>query len=71
MAFSLTVFVLGFTVTFAAMIYVWSATDRKLRFESLPTDYEVIHSFCLGNVDDDEATDAGSDSLVGGSGVSQ
>jgi len=43
--------------TSSGMIYVWDAATFVLLFESLPTDYEEVHCFTLGNVDDDEATE--------------
>lgn len=41
--------------TSAAMVYVWNAEDFRLSYESLTSDFEKIHSFTSGNVDDDEA----------------
>jgi hypothetical protein len=39
--------------TNAAMIYVWDAEDFNPLYESLSTDFEKVHAFTVGNVDDD------------------
>ncbi len=39
--------------TSSAMIYVWSAHDLKLRYETLPNDFTQITCLTAANVDDD------------------
>ncbi len=38
----------------SAIVYVWSSTDRELRYETLQNEFQIIHSLAVGNVDDDE-----------------
>ncbi len=39
--------------TSSALIYVWDATSRRLRYETLATDFETLHALTVGQVDDD------------------
>ena len=41
--------------TGSGVLYVWSSTDRRLRWESLNNDFRVIHCIGIGQVDDDPA----------------
>lgn len=41
--------------TSAASLYVWSAGDGRLRYETLQNDFQVLHGLCVGDVDDDAA----------------
>jgi hypothetical protein len=43
--------------TSAGMLYVWSGETLNILYESLSTDYQKIHTFAFGNVDDDPATE--------------
>jgi hypothetical protein len=41
--------------TSEGMVYIWDGEDFNLLYECLPTDFEIIHSFTFGDVDDDQA----------------
>ncbi len=41
--------------TTAGHIYLWSAHDQRLLWESLTNDFQVIHAVTIGQVDDDPA----------------
>jgi len=39
--------------TTPGMVYAWGVEQFDLIYESLPADYPVVHSICIGNVDED------------------
>lgn len=41
--------------TSAAILYVWTAGDGRLRYETLQNDFQALHALCVGDVDDDPA----------------
>lgn len=41
--------------TSAGVVYVWSSSDNRLKWESLTGDFRMVHSLALGQVDDDDA----------------
>jgi hypothetical protein len=41
----------------AGMFYVWDAVTFESRFESLTTDFQLIHTYTFGNVDEDPQTE--------------